>query len=442
VPTQLRVDAGGESRTVDVPAVTDGAPGDAPVDVPVSFAPLTGDDVRVTVTGVREVSTLDYHERQPSTMPVAIAEVGLPGVERAAMPETLPAVCRDDLLTLDGDAVPVTLDGSTADAVAGKALDLAPCRATAAAGGVDLDRGDHVVRSAEGTRSGVDVDGLVFGSDAGGTTMQLGARGELPTSVTQVATSAGAQPRVKVDSKGSTKIDLTVSGARKGRPFWLVLGESNNAGWEATVDGKDVGGSTLVDGYAKRWRVEPPSGSFHVTLAWTPQRNVWIALAVSGIALVLCLVLALRRRRLPTPPKDDDEDALAFECPLVATGTRPGVGRVIVGALAVAVIGAVLSAWWVGLAAGALVAVVARWPRARLLITLGAPLALGACALYVIVQQHRYGYPSDLDWPPQFTRINEVAWLSVILLLADVVVERVRHFPNPATPATPATDQP
>ena len=98
-------------------------------------------------------------------------------------------------------------------------------------------------------------------------------------------------------------------------------------------------------------------------------------------------------------------------------------------------IGAVLSAWWVGLVAGVLVAVVARWPRARLLITLGAPLALGACALYVIVQQHRYGYPSDLDWPPQFTRINEVAWLSVILLLADVVVERVRQRAPAPTPA-------
>src|SRR4029079_9528481 len=133
-------------------------------------------------------------------------------------------------------------------------------------------------------------------------------------------------------------------------------GESNNAGWEATVDGKDVGGSTLVEGYANGGLVKPPSGSFDVTLKWTPQRNVWIALAVSAIALVLCLVLALRRRRLSTQPEDDDEDALAFENPLVATGSRPGVGRVVVGALVVAVIGALLSAWWVGLVAGALVA--------------------------------------------------------------------------------------
>jgi hypothetical protein len=426
VPTQLRIDAGGESRTVDLPAVTDGKPGDAPVDVPVTFAPLSGDDVRVTVTGVREVSTLDYHERQPSAMPVAIAEVGMPGVQRAAMPTTLPAVCQDELLTLDGTPVPVTLAGSTADAVAGRALDLAPCRATAAAGGVDLDRGDHVVRSAPGRRSGVDVDGLVLGSDAGGTTMRLGERGALPTSVTQVATAAGAQPRVEVTSKGSTKIDLTVRGARKGTPFWLVLGQSDNAGWEATVDGTNIGGSTLVDGYANGWPVRPPSSSFHVTLTWTPQQKVWIALAVSALALVLCVVLALRRRRAPTPDDGGDE-VLAFGSPLVATGDRPGVARILMGALAVVVIGALLSDWWVGLVAGGLVAVVAWWPRARVLITLGAPLALGACALYVIVQQHRYGYPSDLDWPPQFTRINEIAWLAVILLLADVVVERVRR---------------
>jgi arabinofuranan 3-O-arabinosyltransferase len=182
--------------------------------------------------------------------------------------------------------------------------------------------------------------------------------------------------------------------------------------------------------------VHPPSGSFHVTLKWTPQRNVWIALAVSAFALVLCLVLALRRRRSSSPSDDDDDARPAFANPLVAEAVRPRAVHVVVGALGVGVVGALLSAWWVGLVAGALVALVAFRPRLRLLITIGAPLALAVCALYVIVQQHRHHYPSDLDWPPQFTRINEIAWLAVILLLADVVVEWLRRR-APAVPDAP-----
>ncbi len=88
-----------------------------PVTVPVTFAPLTGSDVRVTVTKVRgRDDARDYDERQPSTMPVAIAEVGIPGVQRAAMPAQLRGgLPRRPLLRFDRAAVPMTLDGSTAD---------------------------------------------------------------------------------------------------------------------------------------------------------------------------------------------------------------------------------------------------------------------------------------------------------------------------------------
>jgi arabinofuranan 3-O-arabinosyltransferase len=430
VPTQLRIDAGAQSRTVDVPAITDGAVGAAPVTVPVQFAPLTGSDVRITVTGIRPVDTLDYHERVTSTMPVAIAEVGLPGVRRATPPAALPAVCHTDLLTVDGRPVGVQLAGSTAAAAAGQPVDLQVCPTASASAGLDLDRGDHVVRSAEGKRTGVDVDGLVLGSDAGGSPMALGARGELPTSVTRPAAVRSATPRVAVTSQGSTKVELTVSGARRGTPFWLVLGESNNSGWEATVAGKDAGGSMLVDGYANGWLVHPTSGSFSVTLRWTPQRNVWIALGVSAVALLVCLFLALRRKR-PADGTDDQPPAVdraaELENPLVARGRgrRPLV--VVLGALGVGVVGAVLATWWVGVLAAALVALVLCVPRLRFLITLGAPLALGACAAYVLVQQYRHDSPADLDWPGKFSGINNVAWLAVVLLLADVVVEALRR---------------
>jgi arabinofuranan 3-O-arabinosyltransferase len=246
---------------------------------------------------------------------------------------------------------------------------------------------------------------------------------------------------VRVTSTGSTKIELAVSGASRGTPFWLVLGQSSNAGWEASVAGKDVGGSTLVNGYANGWLVHPTAGTFSVTLRWTPQRTVWIALGVSALAFLVCLFLALRRRRGSAPPDDDvpdDDRVLRFTNPLVATGTEPRPLVVAAAAIGVGVVGIVLASWWVGLLAAVLVAVVARVPRLRFLIALGAPLALAACAAYVIVQQYRHNYPSDLDWPTQFDGINDVAWLAVILLLADVVVEAVRrrgvHRPTPAPP--------
>jgi hypothetical protein len=47
--TQLRIGAGGESHTVDVEAIADQSSPGAVQSVPVTFAPLTGDDVRVTV---------------------------------------------------------------------------------------------------------------------------------------------------------------------------------------------------------------------------------------------------------------------------------------------------------------------------------------------------------------------------------------------------------
>src|SRR4029077_16367956 len=118
-------------------------------------------------------------------MPVAIAEVGVPGVQRAPMPAVLPSACRGDLVQVDGAAASMTITGSTADAAAGKAVDLERCPDVAAP--LTLDQGDHVVRSSPGTTTGVDVDGLGLGSEAGGAGMALGPRGTLPATVTQVA---------------------------------------------------------------------------------------------------------------------------------------------------------------------------------------------------------------------------------------------------------------
>ena len=129
--------------------------------------------------------------------------------------------------------------------------------------------------------SGFDIDTLVLGSTSAGAPMSLGPNGTVPA--TTLRTSAADAPTVKVTHNGDTKVEVQVTGATPGQPFWLVLGQSDNAGWEASADGKDLGGSTLVNGYANAWKVTPTKSSFTATMNWAPQRTVWFAIAVSAV---------------------------------------------------------------------------------------------------------------------------------------------------------------
>ena len=94
---------------------------------------------------------------------------------------------------------------------------------------------------------------------------------------------------MRVDHQTRTSYDLTVSGATE--PFWLVLGQSHNAGWTATVDGERLDAPVLVDGYANGWEVGPGE-TVEVHLEWTPQKVVDLALWASLLAVIAVEVLS------------------------------------------------------------------------------------------------------------------------------------------------------
>ncbi len=133
VPTQLHIQAcdrlaadarcpaDSPSSTVALPPVADGRRQGTTVAVPVHFPPVTGRDLTVTVTGVRLEKVQDYSfqgsasavGRSPISLPLGIAELGIPGTRVSAPPAAFPGACRSNLLTVDGQPVSVTLSGST-----------------------------------------------------------------------------------------------------------------------------------------------------------------------------------------------------------------------------------------------------------------------------------------------------------------------------------------
>ena len=63
------------------------------------------------------------------------------------------------------------------------------------------------------------------------------------------------------------------------------------------------------------------------------------------------------------------------------------------------------------------------------LLTIGAPVTVGIVMLYVAVHQYRNDFAADFNWPLHFDRVNDVAWLAVILLACDALVELLRTRP-------------
>lgn len=408
VPTQLRLAVdGGPPRTLTVPPVVDGTAPGTVVGVPIVLAePVSGRRFDVAVTAVREVRSIDADSRAPVVQPVGIAELGLPGVA-ATMAPLDPAACRDDLVTVDGRAVPVAVASS------GTALTVEGC------GPLDLGPGEHQLRAAAGRTTGLDLDRLVLRS----------AATAAPRPVT-------ALPEVRVTRTGRTSYRATID--RATAPFWLVLGQSRNDGWHARVDGVgDLGAPVVVDGYANGWLVQPRDGTFTVELRWTPQRVVWWGLALSAVAALVCVALALSGRGDGTPAPVATAGRSVDEAGWRSSQER--TRRLSAGPVAATVLALACSGWRAAVVVVAVLLVArlgsARWAR---LAVLAPGVLLGGVAAYAVAKQVRYDLPTDLDWPRASEAVQPLAWAAVCLIVPSFRPSRPRLAP--AAPADGTDD--
>ncbi len=477
VPTSLTISAVGSSGTtvasrhVVLPTVADGRQPGQTVTVPVHFPAITGSRIKVTVDTVRMEYTRNYYSGAPIALPIAVAELGIPGVQGSSTPAQLPGTCMNNLLTIDGRSYPVRIVGATSAALANQAVHVLPCGADDR-NGITLGAGTHVIRTARGhtTSTGWNIDQLVLDSAAGG-----GAQPETRSSEV-VPAPTSQSPTVRLRAQGPTSVRLQVADVRA--PFWLVLGQSVNRGWTATVTGgPSLGTPTLVDGFANGWLVDPAqlAGALHggaatIILTFTPQHLVDVALVLSLLGFVACVAVGavpdrrwqrarwrvLRRLAPPAavtaggevgrqpaasdrparglPPGDGDTGDPGAPTRPILWWTTPAASRTTLSPVrrALLVVGcgaaaAAVSQPVIGVLVAAAVAVTVLVPRGRAVLVLG---AVGAAVAMVVALVH--GQATDPvsaggSWAQHLGLSSPLAWAAVTVLGADAVVEIARR---------------
>lgn len=150
---------------------------------------------------------------------------------------------------------------------------------------VRLDAGDHQLRTIFGWR----LDRAVLSSVAGGDRV-VSATGSRP----ETARRAPRDTSLRVVDRSATRVDVQIGASRSGARL-LRLGEAYDERWSLSVDGRDAGPPTVIDGYASGWRID--GRAHHLVATFGPQTAVDVTFAVSLVAVVGVVGVAL----LPVP---------------------------------------------------------------------------------------------------------------------------------------------
>ncbi|HEX7132839.1 MAG TPA: alpha-(1-_3)-arabinofuranosyltransferase family protein [Iamia sp.] len=275
----VRVGGGASDVPLDEVLATVGDDDPQPVALTPEEGCDTGCDRVGTVTldaGPQERVVVRIPVDDPGSRRVRILEVEVDGADGP-----LPRVsegpgdgegCGTGVVAVDGEPVPLRLaDAEGADALDGEAVSVRACDPVA------LDAGTHTVDALAGAR----VDTLVLATD------------DVVTDPADGAVTGRAAAR------GPGRLDVVVEGDE---PAVVVTGQSYDAGWTATIDGRSLGTPAELDGQAG-W-VVPAGADRRVELRFAPQGTYRVALALSALGVAVCLVLLLRPvRRI----RQDDE---------------------------------------------------------------------------------------------------------------------------------------
>lgn len=190
---------------------------------------------------------------------------------RMISPDDIGTTCRDDLVTVDGQPIPVRSAASLAPTL----FELEPCDDD----GLLLTAGDHRVSTQR--RPTVTVERVVLEPEP------------LPVEELAPVELAVAPGRGTL-----VEIDVPPDAER----FWLVRAASTDAGWDVELNGGVVEDLRTANGFAFTLPVvlTPAEDERELAIRWSPQRPINVAVLVSAAALLLVVFTAFKpaRRRL------------------------------------------------------------------------------------------------------------------------------------------------
>jgi arabinofuranan 3-O-arabinosyltransferase len=262
-PVVAELEGGGESRRVDLGAGSLGV-----------FAPLRTN--QVTIRFPMPKATADTE-----ALPVGVGELRLDGLRSLTYgPQPADPTGADCGLgpevVLDGHRIPTRVSGTLADVIGGVTLALEPCR-----GPVSLEAGEHELAVASTDRF-------------------------VPAAVSLLPTGRSQEAATRTRATEVERWDATARAVRvaPGALALLRVPENVNAGWHATLGGKELK-RAAVDGWQQAyWVPAGEGGTVHLTYA--PDRPYRLALltgaVAAGLLLIGCVLLWWRERtRAPVP---------------------------------------------------------------------------------------------------------------------------------------------
>jgi hypothetical protein len=280
--------------------------------------------------------------------------------------------CRSDIAVLDGQPLPMRLQGSLDDVLAGATLDAEACNP------ITLREGSHSFES----DGALLVDGF-----------QLTSEGRRP----EGSETGGT---LTIEERSSTGLHARV---RATEDVWLLTGSSYTPEWSAAADDEVLDPPVSLDLQAA-FKIAPQPLEQRVDVTYAPQRAFDRLLMISGVVVALCVVIILANpldretRWVPRHVKTTWVAPLAVD--VVAVVLSFGIGGITAALLAVILVA--------GQRSGRV--------QARDLLWVTAVMIVVGTAAYLPPLGPDLD-PFGLDWAQERTVANAVFRFAVIFLI-------------------------